>query len=65
LAEDDLTLDSYKTAIEDWKTRKDQLLKQRESVTTINSQVEKVSLLSLLRLKSNQSKNLCNGLLHV
>jgi hypothetical protein len=41
--------DAYDVAIEGWKARKDQLLRQRESVTRINYAAEKVNILSLLK----------------
>ncbi|HKH89470.1 MAG TPA: hypothetical protein VKA33_01755 [Nitrososphaera sp.] len=45
--------DDHKVAIEGWKARKDQLLRQRESVTRINYKAEKVNLLSLLKQKNS------------
>jgi hypothetical protein len=45
--------DAYKIAIQGWKARKDQLLRQRESVTRINYSAEKVNILSLLKRKNN------------
>ncbi|HZA99758.1 MAG TPA: hypothetical protein VE308_01915 [Nitrososphaera sp.] len=48
-----LISDDYKIAIEGWKARKDQLLRQQESVTRINYRAEKVNILSLLKQKNN------------
>jgi hypothetical protein len=45
--------DDYKVAIEGWKARKDQLLRQRESVTRINYKSEKMNLLSFLKQKNS------------
>ncbi|HJU95415.1 MAG TPA: hypothetical protein VJ643_05225 [Nitrososphaera sp.] len=42
----------YKIAIEGWKARKDQLLRQRESVMRINYRAEKVNILSFLKQKN-------------
>jgi hypothetical protein len=53
LSESPLISDDYKIAIEGWKVRKDQLLRQRESVTRINYRMEKVNILSLLKQKNN------------
>ncbi|HKY11145.1 MAG TPA: hypothetical protein VJL79_04475 [Nitrososphaera sp.] len=50
-----LISDDYKIAIEGWKTRKDQLLRQRESVTRINYKGEKVNILSLLKRKNSRT----------
>ena len=46
-------LDAYKIAIEGWKARKDQLLRQQESVMKLNYKAEKVNILSLLKWKNN------------
>jgi hypothetical protein len=48
-----LISDDHKVAIEGWKARKDQLLRQRESVTRINDKAEKVNILSLLKQKNS------------
>ncbi|HWS20428.1 MAG TPA: hypothetical protein VN239_07040 [Nitrososphaera sp.] len=48
-----LISDDYKIAIEGWKARKGQLLRQRESVTRINYKAEKVDILSLLKQKNS------------
>jgi len=46
--------DAHKIAIEGWKARKDQLLRQQESVMRIiNYKEEKVNILSLLKRKNN------------
>jgi hypothetical protein len=46
----------HQTAIEGWKARKDQLRKQQLSVTEINDEAEKVSLLSLSKKKGDDEK---------
>jgi hypothetical protein len=48
-----LTSEDYKIAIEGWKARKDQLLKQRESVTRINDKAEELNLVSILKQKNS------------
>ncbi|MFL6492544.1 MAG: hypothetical protein ACJ70O_05550 [Nitrososphaera sp.] len=48
-----LVSDDHKVAIEGWKARKDQLLRQRESVTRINFKAEKMNLLSILKQKNS------------
>ncbi|HJU96231.1 MAG TPA: hypothetical protein VJ643_09410 [Nitrososphaera sp.] len=53
MPESPLISDDYKIAIEGWKARKDQLLRQRESVTRINYRTEKVNILSLLKQKNS------------
>jgi hypothetical protein len=45
--------EAYKIAIEGWKARKDQLLRQQESVTRMNDKAEKVNLVSLLKQKKS------------
>ncbi|HZA47500.1 MAG TPA: hypothetical protein VE521_01085 [Nitrososphaera sp.] len=53
MSESPLISDDYKSAIEGWKARKDQLLRQRESVTRINYRAEKMNILSLLKQKNS------------
>jgi hypothetical protein len=53
LPSDALISEDYKIAIEGWKARKDQLLKQRESVTRINNKAEELNLVSLLKQQNN------------
>jgi hypothetical protein len=43
--------DDHRIAIEGWKTRKDQLHKQQQSVMEVNNGAEKVNLLSLSKKK--------------
>lgn len=50
---DDIT-DDHRAAIEGWKTRKDQLHKQQQSVMDINDEAEKVNLLSLSKQKDGK-----------
>jgi hypothetical protein len=50
LSAEDLS-DDHRAAIEGWKTRKDQLHKQQQSVMDINDEAEKVNLLSLSKQK--------------
>jgi hypothetical protein len=52
LSED--TSDDHRAAIEGWKSRKDQLHKQRQSVTEINDEADKVNLLSLSKQKGEK-----------
>jgi len=53
LPRDALISEDYKIAIEGWKARKDQLLKERESVTRINNKAEELNLVSLLKQQNN------------
>lgn len=46
--------DDHQAAIEGWKNRKDQLHKQRQSVSEINDEADKVNLLSLSKQKSEK-----------
>ncbi|MGI0050047.1 MAG: hypothetical protein ACREAW_10940 [Nitrososphaera sp.] len=46
--------DDHRAAIEGWKTRKDQLHKQQQSVMDINDEAEKVNLLSLSKQKDGK-----------
>jgi len=46
--------DDHLAAIEGWKSRKDQLQKQRQSVSEINNEADKVNLLSLSKQKSEK-----------
>lgn len=50
---EDIT-DDHRSAIEGWKTRKDQLHKQQQSVMDINDEAEKVNLLSLSKKKGGE-----------
>lgn len=43
--------DEHRTAIEGWKSRKEQLHRQQESVHRINDEAEKVYLLALSKKK--------------
>lgn len=52
---EDIT-DDHRAAIEGWKTRKDQLHKQQQSVTEINDEAEKVNLLSLSKQKDGSKQ---------
>jgi hypothetical protein len=45
--------DDYKIAMEGWKARKYQLLRQRESAMSINDETEKVNLVSILKQRNN------------
>jgi hypothetical protein len=42
---------NHRIAIEGWKSRKDQLHKQQQSVIDVNGEAEKVNLLSLSKKK--------------
>ena len=53
LSEDTSISEDYKIAIEGWKARKGQLLKQRESVMVINDKAEKVNLVSFFKQKNS------------
>ena len=53
LSDNGMTSDDHKIAIEGWKARKDQLLKQRESVMVINDKAEKVNLVSFFKQKNS------------
>jgi hypothetical protein len=46
--------DDHRAAIEGWKARKGQLHKQQQSVTQVNDEAEKVSLLSLSKQKGGK-----------
>lgn len=46
--------DDHRAAIEGWKSRKDQLHKQQQSVVDINDEAEKVNLLSLSKQKDGK-----------
>jgi hypothetical protein len=46
--------DDHHAAIEGWRARKDQLLRQKQSVTEVNDEAEKVTLLSLLKKKDGE-----------
>ena len=43
--------DDHRIAIKGWRTRKDQLHKQQQSVIEVNDEAEKVNLLSLSKKK--------------
>lgn len=48
--------DDHRAAIEGWKARKGQLHKQQQSVTEVNDEVDKVSLLSLSKQKDGSKQ---------
>jgi hypothetical protein len=50
---EDIT-DDHRAAIEGWKTRKDQLHRQQQSVMDINDKAEKVNLLSFSKQKDGK-----------
>lgn len=46
--------DDHRNAMEGWKSRKDQLHRQKQSVTEVNDEAEKVNLLSLSKQKGGK-----------
>jgi hypothetical protein len=56
--DDDTSIsDDYLLALEGWKERKDQLHKQQKSISEVNEEAEKVSLLSSLSSRHKEDKN--------